>query len=86
MSENFQLALQLLGVGMITVFAILFLVVFIGNSIIRFVNRFVGEELVVAPPKKEVQQVIDQQKMAAIVSAVQIVTQGKGRVVKVEKR
>jgi oxaloacetate decarboxylase gamma subunit len=86
MSENFQLALQLLGVGMITVFAILFLVVFIGNSIIRFVNRFIEEDSIAAPSQKEVQQVIDPQKMAAIVSAIQIVSQGKAKVVKVEKR
>jgi oxaloacetate decarboxylase gamma subunit len=86
MNEKFQIALQLLGVGMTTVFAILFLVVFIGNMIIRFVNRYVGEELVSVPQKKEAQSVIDPQKMAAIVSAVQIVTEGKGKVVKVEKK
>jgi oxaloacetate decarboxylase gamma subunit len=85
MSENFQTALELLGIGMVTVFAILFLVVFIGNMIIRFVNRFIGEEDVVSPIKRETLGAIDPQKMAAIVSAVQLVTRGKGRVVKVEK-
>lgn len=85
MSENFEIALQLLGVGMVTVFAILFLVVFIGDAIVLFVNRFLGEEKKETPFVLEEKSAIDQKKSAAIESAIQIVTQGKGNVVKIEK-
>ena len=79
-------ALQLMGIGMITVFIILSLVVLLGNLIIRFVNKYLPEEV-----SKKVQQVASQttdfnrKKVAAIVSAVKIVTEGKGRVTKIEK-
>jgi len=85
MSENFEIALQLLGVGMVTVFAILFLVVFIGDAIVLFVNRFIGEEKKEMPIVLEEKSAIDPKKSAAIESAIQIVTQGKGKVVKIEK-
>lgn len=87
MSSNFELALQLLFVGMLTVFAILFLVVFIGSTIIKFVNRYVPETVASAPVAKQTTSIetIDPKKMSAIVSAVSSVTGGKGKVVKVEK-
>lgn len=79
-------ALQLMGIGMITVFIILSLVVLLGNLIIRFVNKYLPEEV-----SKKVQTVASQtgdfnrKKVAAIVSAVKIVTEGKGHVTKIEK-
>lgn len=79
-------ALQLMGIGMITVFVILALVVFLGNVIIRFVNKYLPEEV-----SKKVVQVTTQanefnrKKIAAIVSAVKTVTEGKGHVTKIEK-
>lgn len=84
--NNFGLALELLGVGMVTVFVILSLVVIIGNLIIRFVNRFMPEEIasVVAGANNRTGD-INSKKMAAIVSAVNIVTRGKGKVTKIEK-
>ena len=88
MNENLSLALELLGIGMLTVFVVLLLVVFIGNAIIQYVNRFMPEEAKVATTtNKSVAQptAIDGNKMAGIVSAVQIVTEGKGKVVKIEK-
>ena len=85
MESNFDLALQLLGVGMLTVFFILFIVVFLGNIIIQFVNRFIPQAEIVTAQPKTTTSAIDQKKMAAIVAAVQIVTEGKGKVVNVEK-
>lgn len=84
--SDLGLALQMLGVGMITVFIILSLVVFIGNLIIRFVNKYFPEEV-----SKKVQQAASQatglnpKKVAAIVSAVKTVTEGKGHVSRIEK-
>jgi oxaloacetate decarboxylase (Na+ extruding) subunit gamma len=86
MEESLGSAFKLLYVGMLTVFAVLFLVVFIGNMIIRFTNKYVQETEKVPVAKNGASQLsIDPQKMAAIVSAISIVTQGKGKVEKVEK-
>lgn len=85
MESNFDLALELLGVGMITVFFILFIVVFLGNVIIQFVNRFIPEIKTIPAVVTPNSSTIDPKKMAAIVAAVQIVSEGKGKVVNVEK-
>lgn len=86
MSDNFELALQLLGIGMATVFIILFLVVLIGNTIIKFVNRFIpAAPKLVKQSSVGVSAVVSSSKMAAIVSAVQIVTGGTGKVTSIEK-
>lgn len=80
--ENIGLAIELLGVGMITVFTILFLVILIGNLIIRFVNKYVPEEAVSrTPPGSNT----GSSKIAAIVSTVKVLTGGRGNVTKIEK-
>mgnify|MGYP000860826861 CR=1 FL=1 len=82
-----ELALFLLVVGMVSVFAVLFIVVFVGNAIILVVNKFVPAEVI--PVKKQTTQTITtaiaSNKLAAISAAVELVTQGKGRVVDVKK-
>ncbi|HCY42990.1 MAG TPA: hypothetical protein DHV48_16885 [Prolixibacteraceae bacterium] len=81
------IAFELLGVGMITVFVILALVVILGNGIIMFVNKFIGEEpKVQAVDSSSPVVTINPQKLAAIVSAVSNVTKGAGRVTNVEKQ
>ncbi len=85
MSENFELALQLLGIGMLTVFTILLLVIIIGNTIIKFVNRFIPEAPKVVANRRGISNGISSGKMAAIVAAVQIATNGKGKVTSIEK-
>lgn len=80
------IAFQLLGVGMVTVFIILALVVILGDLIIRFVNKFMPEmEKVAVAKTTSTNSEINPKKMAAIVSAVNKVTDGTGRVIKVEK-
>jgi len=79
-------ALELLGVGMVTVFIILALVVIIGNLIIRFVNKYMGEDF--KPQSKGADNAateINPKKLAAIVSTVNLVTNGAGRVTNVKK-
>ena len=85
MSENFELALQLLGIGMVTVFTILVLVILIGNIIIKFVNRFIPEAPKVVSSRGRSSGGISSGKMAAIVAAVQMATNGKGSVTSIEK-
>jgi len=84
--NDMGIAFELLIVGMITVFVMLSLVVLLGNLIIRFVNKFLPEvqkasEIIAESAISE----INKKKMAVIVSAVNSVTKGTGRVTKIEK-
>lgn len=85
--NDMGIALELLGVGMVTVFLILSLVVILGNLIIRFVNRFIPEvQKAAVGMSVSALTEIDPKKQAAIASAVNLVTKGSGRVIKIEKR
>lgn len=76
-------AVKLLLTGMGTVFFILIMVVLLGNLIIRVTNMFY---MPVVPDKESVPvSEIAPSKLAAIVSAVDIVTKGKGKVTSVKK-
>lgn len=84
--ENFETALLLMVVGMTTVFAILLIVIYLGKVLIKLVNKYAPEEV------SSVRQVVTQKSvpisgniLAAIAAAVNVVTQGKGKVSKVEK-
>ena len=82
--SNIQTALLLMVVGMVTVFIILLIVIGLGKALIAFVNKFVPEEE--APAKKAHGPApIPSNVLAAISAAVSVVTQGKGKVAKVEK-
>lgn len=83
MSEYIQEAWTLLGVGMVTVFTILTVVVLIGNVLIWVVNRFFPES---DNAKATTLRSFGNSRMAAIAAAVNMVTQGKGRITKVEKK
>lgn len=79
-------ALELLGVGMVTVFIILALVVIIGNLIIRFVNKYMDEDVKLQTKNSRSSAVeINPKTLAAIASAVGIVTKGTGRITNVRK-
>ncbi len=82
--NDFNTALLLMVVGMVTVFIILLIVIGLGKALIAFVNKFVPEE---AAPAKKAQgpAPIPSNVLAAISAAVSVVTQGKGKVAKVEK-
>ena len=85
MSGEYALAFKLLGVGMITVFLILFLVVVFGNVIIRLVNHYFPEtDKVVPSPESE--EYIGRKKLAAITAAVHIATKGRGKITHIERR
>lgn len=82
--NDFNTALLLMAVGMVTVFIILLIVMGLGKALIAFVNKFVPED---AAPTKKAQgpAPIPSNVLAAISAAVSVVTQGKGKVAKVEK-
>lgn len=82
--SNFQTALLLMAVGMVTVFIILLIVIGLGKALIALVNKVAPEEEV--PVKKQQGPApIPANIMAAISAAVTVVTHGKGKVSKVEK-
>lgn len=83
MSEEYALALKLLGVGMITVSLILLLVVVFGNVIIRLVNKYFPEAEKVLPADTD--KGINRKKLAVITAAVNITTKGKGKITNIEK-
>ncbi|NEW82382.1 MAG: OadG family protein [Mariniphaga sp.] len=85
--NDMGIALELLGVGMVTVFIILSLVVILGSLIIRFVNRFIPEvQKTAVSMSASALLEISPKKQAAIASAVNLVTKGSGRVIRIEKR
>lgn len=88
MEGNISQALQLLAVGMLTVFGILLIVINFGKLLILAVNKFAPEEEVVkkgAPAKSAAPQAVDATVKAVIDAAVSQITGGKGRVAKITK-
>jgi oxaloacetate decarboxylase gamma subunit len=85
MEEGLRTAFMLLTVGMITVFTILALIVIFGNVLVSLVNKFIPEARVSAIVQRRSHDVIKPSKMAAIVSAVDIVTEGKAKVTSIRK-
>ena len=82
--ENIETGLMLMLVGMTTVFVILLVVIGLSQVLIKVVNKVAPEE----EPKKKVAKTTastDAAAMDAIKAAVDILTAGKGQVIKVEK-
>lgn len=82
--ENIGTGLLLMVVGMCTVFLILLIVIWLSRFLITVVNRIAPEE---EPKKKAVAggASTDAGAMDAIKAAVEILTAGKGQVIKIEK-
>jgi oxaloacetate decarboxylase gamma subunit len=78
-------ALKLMITGMSTVFFILIMVVVLGNLIIRLTNKFAPVPLTVTELASPKNAGIEPAKLAAIISAVEITTKGKGKVTSIEK-
>lgn len=88
MEGNISQALQLLAVGMLTVFMILLIVINFGKLLILAVNKFAPEEEVVkkgAPAKSAAPQAVDATVKAVIDAAVSQITGGKGHAAKITK-
>ena len=85
MNEGFSSAFMLLAVGMITVFTILALIVIFGNILISLVNKYIPEAKISIAVQRETTGTFDPGKMAAIVSAVDIVTEGKAKVTSITR-
>ena len=85
MEDSLSTALTLLAVGMITVFTILTLIVVIGNLLIIIVNRFFPDEPSTTSSRSGVDKSSDPRVLAAIITSVEVITRGKGRVTSIDK-
>lgn len=85
--ENIGIALQLMVVGMVTVFIILFIVIQLGKLLISVVNKVAPEEAPAQARQTKTATVatVDASTMAIIQAAVAQITGGKGSVKKVER-
>ena len=80
--ENLGLGLQLMAVGMITVFCILLVVIQLSKLLIQAVNKWAPAEVVTPQPqvKKAPAATVDNQTLSIIQAAVTQITDGKGSV------
>ena len=81
--ENIQTALLLLGIGIIMVILVLWLVVGIGNLLINLTNKYITEDDNKGNNAETLGK--DSKKIAAIVAAVEIATQGSGKIDSISK-
>lgn len=85
--ENLNTGLLLMVVGMVTVFLILLVVIYLGKLLIYLVNKYAPEEVVVSKQRAgSAPAPIAPHILAAITAAVNVVTHNKGKIVKVEKQ
>lgn len=83
--ENFIYALELMGIGMGTVFVVLILVIELGKLLILLVNKVAPEDA--KPQAKAAAPAAIMPNVAqAIAQAVNVITGGKGKVEKIEKQ
>lgn len=80
--ENLGFGLTLMGVGMVTVFVILLIVIFGSELLIKLINKIAPEAE--APAKKSAPAASDA-PMAVLEAAVAQITGGKGRIINVTK-
>ncbi|MFY0688033.1 MAG: hypothetical protein JXQ90_12760 [Cyclobacteriaceae bacterium] len=81
MSEEISTALSLLIIGMLTVFVVLLLVVITGNLLIRIVNKYFTPEII----ESITRDVINPSKIAAITTAVEVFTNSRGKITRIDK-
>lgn len=95
MDPNIQKALLVFLVGMTVVFIVLCIVVLTGKTLIFLVNKYGPVSSKTSIRREDFKPLLtdslsntsdlNKKKLAAIVSTVEIVTQGKGRILNIEK-
>ncbi len=82
--DNFGLGITLMVIGMVTVFAILLIVIYLSRLLISAINRFAPEE--VQPARRQSGGTdVSPVTMKVIAAAVSRITGGKGTVKSVER-
>lgn len=85
MEQSIYDATILILIGISTVFAILILVVVLGNLIVIITNKFAVEQISVPSENQKSGQEISSGKLAAIVATVDTLTGGKGKIISISK-
>ena len=81
--EKISIGLELMGIGMVTVFAILLIVIFGSRLLITIINRIAPEE---SKPEKAAPAADDTAAVRRVLdAAVAQLTGGKGHIVKITK-
>ncbi|NLD24983.1 MAG: OadG family protein [Bacteroidales bacterium] len=83
--ENIQAALVLLLIGMIMVIIVLWLVVGLGNLLIRLTNKYVKEDKDTPSNYGMSRTGKNPKRIAAIIAAVDVATQGQGKIESINK-
>lgn len=86
MTEDLNTALVVLIIGIGSVFLVLSLVVLTGRLLIRAVNAYLPPPAMRPASPTATAAAIPPATVAAIVAAVQIITQGQGRVSSIQQR
>lgn len=84
-TENIYLALQLMVVGMATVFLILYIIIGLGKLLVNYTNANAKEDPPVSKPQPAQVPVADATTQAVIQLAVKEITGGKGHVTQIKK-
>lgn len=84
-TENIYLALQLMVVGMATVFLILYIIIGLGKLLVNFTNASAKETPPVSKPQPAQVPEADATTQAVIQLAVKEITGGKGHVTQIKK-
>ena len=84
-----EIALRLLAVGMASVFTILALVALSSKALILITNRMASDDRIVKSKKTRSSATdpgVNSEELAAIVSAVHVITEGRGQIRSLTKR
>ena len=83
--DKLMKALQLMGIGMATVFVVLLIIIFLGTLLIKTVNKFFPEEVKPVAKAAAAVQAVDQNIQEAINKAILAISGGKKQAQKIEK-
>ncbi len=83
--DSMGLGLELMAVGMSTVFLVLLIVIWGGKLLIKVVNKIAPEEVVVSKKSTSATSTVDASTMAILQQAVSQITGGKGKVTSARK-
>ena len=85
-AENLMQSLQLLGIGLTTVFSVLLLIIFFGNMLIRLINKYAPvEEAQKSKAVSSTPNPVDANVAQAINMAISQITKGKSKADKIER-
>lgn len=83
--DKLMKALQLMGIGMATVFMVLLIIILLGTLLIKTVNKFFPEEVKPVAKAAQAVQAVDQNIQEAINKAILAISGGKKSAQSIEK-